>query len=274
MVIRKLNPLYGWKWLRDGWHIFLTNPSMWLAIMALSFFGSVFLMAVPVIGIVVFFMLWPVLLAGLLLGVKDLGEGKPLEMKHIFAGFKATPKPLAAIGGFTLLAALLTIWILTMGWGEEFEALLKLMASENSDIAAFKEASSNLVWPSLVGLLIFLPFLTAVWFAPALVLFNKLRPIEAMVLSFKASIRNMWPFLIYGLLYLLADMIVSYVLGIIVAIVTKLGGPAMGGTVATMLVFPVIFIFFVMLVGSIYTGYRDIFVSPEPDSATPDLVSD
>ena len=96
MMIRKLNPLYGWKWLRDGWHIFLTSPSLWIAIMALSFFGSAFLLAVPVIGILGFFMLWPVLLGGLLLGVKDLEAGKPLELKHLFAGFKTTPKPLYA----------------------------------------------------------------------------------------------------------------------------------------------------------------------------------
>ncbi|TCV88056.1 hypothetical protein EDC63_10413 [Sulfurirhabdus autotrophica] len=242
--------------------------------MALSFFGSLFLMAVPVIGIVAFFMLWPILQAGLLLGVKDLEEGKPLELKHLLAGFKSTPKPLVAIGGFSLLAAMITIWILTMGWGTEFDALLKLMASESSDVEAFKEASSNLIWPSIVGLLIFLPFTTAVWFAPALVIFDKVPPVAAMVLSFKASIRNMWPFLVYGMLYLLADLIVSYLLGIIIAIFSKLGGPAMGQTIATLLVFPVIFIFFVLLVGSIYSGYRDIFVSPEPESTTPDPVAD
>ncbi len=241
--------------------------------MALSLFGSAFLVAVPIIGLLAFFILWPVLLAGLLLGIQDMEAGKPLELRHLFAGFKAAPKQLAAIGGFSLLAALVIIWIITMGWRDEFEALVKLMAADNTDIAAFREASSNLVWPTLVGILIFLPFTTAVWFAPALVLFNKLSPIAAMVMSFKASIKNIWPFLIYGFLCLLADIIVSYILGVIVALVSNMGGPALGGTVATALVFPVIFVFCVLLVSAMYIGYRDIFTQPEPDSTTVEIVS-
>ena len=37
-----------------------------------------------------------------------------------------------------------------------------------------------------------------IWFAPLLVVFNGLPPLEAMKLSFAACLKNMLPFLVYG----------------------------------------------------------------------------
>jgi uncharacterized membrane protein len=77
----------------------------------------------------------------------------------------------------------------------------------------------------------------ALWFAPSLVVFNNLKPVDAMKASFLACLKNIVPFLLYG--------IVLIVLCFVAAIPLGLGFLVLG---------PV-------AIASIYTGYRDIFVA-------------
>jgi uncharacterized membrane protein len=42
----------------------------------------------------------------------------------------------------------------------------------------------------------------AVWFAPALVIFHDLAPLAAMKASFAVCLKNMLPFLVYGVILL------------------------------------------------------------------------
>ena len=77
----------------------------------------------------------------------------------------------------------------------------------------------------------------ALWFAPSLVVFNNLKPVEAMKVSFFGCLKNIVPFLLYG--------VVMMVLCVVAAIPVMLGYLVLG---------PVI-------IASIYTGYRDIFTA-------------
>jgi uncharacterized membrane protein len=85
----------------------------------------------------------------------------------------------------------------------------------------------------VIGL--FIPVTMAVWFAPALVALDNVEPVKALKWSFFACLKNMWPFLVYGLLML--------VLGIVASIPFFLGWLLLG---------PVI-------IASVYTSYRDLF---------------
>jgi uncharacterized membrane protein len=87
----------------------------------------------------------------------------------------------------------------------------------------------------LVGLLLGIPLIMSVWFAPALVALHDLTAFEAMKLSFRGCLRNFLPFLIYGL--------VSIVLAVLATLPIGLGW---------LLLVP-------SLVCSVYASYRDIF---------------
>ena len=89
----------------------------------------------------------------------------------------------------------------------------------------------------LVGLALALPVYMALWFAPSLIVFNNLKPVDAMKASFLACLKNIVPFLIYGVILL--------VLCFVAAIPFGLGFLVLG---------PV-------AIASIYTGYRDIFAA-------------
>ena len=60
----------------------------------------------------------------------------------------------------------------------------------------------------------------AYWFAPVLVGLNNLTAVQAMKLSFVACLRNMLPFLLYGLIFmlLLIVAIIPFGLGLLVAV--------------------------------------------------------
>jgi uncharacterized membrane protein len=88
---------------------------------------------------------------------------------------------------------------------------------------------------ALLFLAFSLPLVMAVWFAPALVVLRGAEPWAAMKLSFSGCMKNVVPFLLYGLI------------GIPLAIVASI--PLMLGW----------FIVGPVAIASVYTSYCDIF---------------
>jgi len=76
----------------------------------------------------------------------------------------------------------------------------------------------------------------AVWFAAPLVVFHDLGAVEAMKASFTGCLRNIVPFLVYG--------IAGLVLSVVATIPLGLGWLVLGPVVAA----------------SVYTSYRDIYL--------------
>jgi uncharacterized membrane protein len=54
----------------------------------------------------------------------------------------------------------------------------------------------------------------ALWFAPSLVIFRGTAPIDAMKVSFGACMRNIVPFLLYSLIYIVAAIVASIPFGL------------------------------------------------------------
>ena len=90
----------------------------------------------------------------------------------------------------------------------------------------------------LLATLLGIPLIMGYWFAPALVLFRGDEPFAAMKTSFTACLRNMPPFLVYGLL------------GIVFAIVASI--PFGLGW----------FVLLPVYAASMYASYKDIFGEP------------
>ena len=114
-------------------------------------------------------------------------------------------------------------------------AIFALMRSGTPDFAVMTAAMSSAMLAVLIGLALYIPLVMALWFAPALVIFNDMQPVPALKSSFNACLKNIIPFLIYG--------IALFVLSLIASIPLFLG---------FLVLIPVIFT-------SIYTGYKDIY---------------
>ena len=95
----------------------------------------------------------------------------------------------------------------------------------------------GMVLAILVMLALMIPVAMAVWFAPGLAALNERGAVEAMKESFTGCLKNIVPFLVYG--------VVLLGLSIVASIPLWLGWLVLGPVVAA----------------SIYTAYRDIFFS-------------
>jgi uncharacterized membrane protein len=220
----------GMDWITAGWRLFKAQPGMWILLVIVYFIFVIVVALVPVLGAVINMLIYPVIAAGMLLAARAVEEGKPLEIAYLFAGFKHNTGNLVMVGLLTLIgwiAIAIPIFMILGG-----SAIFAMVANPN---AAAASIGSSALLAALVAVGLSVPLYMALWFAPALVIFHNLAPVPAMKTSFFACLKNVVPFLIYG--------IVLLVLGIIATIPAGLGW---------LILVPVI-------IASIYMGYRDIF---------------
>jgi len=101
----------GWRWLVEGFGLFRKSPAMWMALtIALALLWVVSLI-IPVLGPMLFNLMSPVLFGGLMIGCRALENGEPLEVAHLFAGFKQQAAPLVTVGGVYLVGTVVVMGI-------------------------------------------------------------------------------------------------------------------------------------------------------------------
>jgi uncharacterized membrane protein len=221
----------GWDWIAAGWEMFKKQAGMWIALIVVAFVIFLVLAFIPVIGSIASIVLTPVIGGGIVLGCRAIEEGRPLEIGHLFAGFKEKLAPLATVGALYLAATLLILGVTVLIAGVGIFG----MASDSQG------ASVAGMFTMLIGLLVALalmvPVLMAVWFAPALVVFHDKGAVDALKESFSGCLRNIVPFLVYG--------VVGLVLAVLASIPLGLGWLILGPVLA----------------GSLYASYKDIYLT-------------
>jgi uncharacterized membrane protein len=223
---------HGWTWIAQGWDLFKRQPGLWIGISIVLFVILLVLAFIPLLGPLANAVLWPVLSAGLLLGCRALAEGGNLEFGHLFAGFRERFGTLVAVGAisFAISFAIGLLVAVVMGVG------MFTMFGGGPGPGATPEALMTMTLAMLVMFALLLPLMMALWFAPALVVFHERGPVEAMQESFVGCLKNIVPFLVYGL--------IGLVFAILASIPVGLGWLLLG---------PV-------LIGSLYASYRDIYL--------------
>jgi len=220
----------GWTWIADGFGLFTKAPGMWIALVIVLFVILLVLAFIPLLGAVATFLLMPLFLGGLMLGCRALQGDGELEFSHLFAGFKEHTANLIVLGAFAIGGTFIVMLpvIAIVGAGAFFGAM-------RGDAAGMVAIGGSFLLAWLVAMALSIPVYMALWFAPALVVLRGIAPVAAVKESFFGCLKNMVPFLIYG--------IVMLVLGIVAAIPLGLGWLVLG---------PV-------AVASIYVAYRDIY---------------
>lgn len=220
----------GIEWLKEGWQLFLKNPGMWIAIAVIVIVIFVVLGLIPLLGHLAANLITPIIAAGLLIGCRALAQGEELKIDHVFAGFKQNTGNLIVLGVLALVGGVLVaiVTFLIVGGG----AMSGAMLGNGRGVGM---AAGGLLLGMLVMLALMVPLMMALWFAPALVVFRNAAPVDALKLSFNACMKNMVPFLVYG--------VVMLVLTVVAAIPVGLG---------FILLLPV-------TAGSLYASYVDIF---------------
>jgi uncharacterized membrane protein len=220
----------GWAWITDGFDMFKKQPGMWIALVVVLLVIIFVLAFIPILGALATFLLMPVFTGGLMLACQAQQRGSPLEIGHLFAGFKTQTGNLFVLGAIALggwIVVMIPVFLI-VGAGAFFGA------SQGGAAGGITMGGSFLIaWLLAMALSILLYM--ALWFAPALVALRGVAPVEAIKQSFLGCLKNIVPFLIYG--------IIVMVLGIVAAIPLGLGWLVLGPT----------------LVASVYVAYRDIY---------------
>lgn len=227
-------------WIGGGWALFKQAPVAWVGALVVFLLLNLVLALVPAVGGLITTLIAPVLIGGFMSGAYGQDQkGIPFQISHLFAGFSVNTASLFAIGGLYLLgslvvgllvAAILIGPMMSAAGGMNPEAL-----DSQSAAMLLESMGPTAALAVLVALALILPLVMAYWFAPALVMLNGLDAFAAMKLSFSACVRNILPFLLYGL--------IGAVLMVIAMIPFFLG----------LLILSPVFI------ASMYVSYRDIF---------------
>ncbi len=221
----------GWDWFAAGWEMFKKQAGMWIALIVVAFVIFLVLAFIPIIGSIASIVLTPVIGGGIVLGCRAIEEGRPLEIGHLFAGFKEKLAPLATVGALYLAATLVIVGVTVLIAGAGIFGI-----ASGSQAATAAGVFAMLIGV-LVALALMVPVLMAVWFAPALVVFHDKGAVDALKESFAGCLRNIVPFLVYG--------VVGLVLGVLASIPLGLGWLVLGPVLA----------------GSLYASYKDIFLT-------------
>ena len=223
---------HGWTWIAGGWELFKRSPGIWVAIAIIAIVIFIAYYFMRAFGSILGILLTPVFTAGVVIGAKSLDEGRKLEIAHLFAGFTNRFGALIAVGAIYLALLLAIVVVSARVTGVSVSVMLG--ASPDLASATIGEIISILLaWLIALGLMV--PVFMAVWFAPPLAVFNELGAFDALKASFVGCLKNIVPFLIYGLILLGFAVLASIplCLGWLVL------GPVIGA--------------------SIYTSYRDIY---------------
>lgn len=229
----------GASWWGEAWRLFTPAVGVWLltalVVIVITLVGAL----IPAVGWLAIHVLSPVFMGGLMLGCRALDRGNPLTLGHLFAGFSQSTGPLVVLGliftGLMVLITLIVVGMMVAVFGVSIFEMLTGSIDASQTGVAFGSVVIAVLLGFLFLLLLLLPLVMAVWFAPALVMLGGLSPGAAMKASFNGCLRNCVPFLVYA--------VIGLPLAIVASIPFFLGWLVLGPvTVAT-----------------VYASYCDIF---------------
>jgi uncharacterized membrane protein len=230
---RSVPAAHGVEWLTTGWRLFRRQAGIWILLTLAFGLIVVALLFVPFIGSLAVTLSMPVFVGGVMRGCRKIESGDDLELADLFAGFRHNTGNLVLVGVIGLALSIVVVIPATF---------IVVFIFGTVSLGAIMAGNPAAMGPgALIGPLVFLALLVpvnmALWFAPVLVALHGESATRAIAQSFKACLRNIAAFLVYGAILI--------VLAIMATILAGLGW---------LVLIPV-------LVGSVYAAYRDIFLT-------------
>jgi len=246
------NAAHGVSWLRQAFAMLWAHRVRWLLLLLTYYTLLLAIRAIPYLGPFVAPMLKPVLAVGFLAAAWSQERGELPAIRHLFAGFRANLRALLVLGIVFVVG--MTLAVLATSLVDDGRLLEVVSGTATLDEAVVADA--NVEAAMLFGALCALPVLLALWFAPALVVFQDCDVPRALATSLRAATANWRPIAMYALLlFLYVGVLPTFVAAIIAALVPE--------DVAYMVAAVVLLPYLALLVATVhvsdYVSYRDIF---------------
>ena len=208
MEPQRLKAGQGWQWIKQGYTLFIKAPLLWIVLLFICVMAAMGISRIPVVGEPLVSLLMPVILVGLMVGCRALMQDEELELAHLFSGFKQHTSPLVTLGGISLVGQYLILGMMMMVGGATLVGIL-MSGQPDTDPNVLMEAIAGASAAVLLGIVLFTLLMMAMQFAPMLVFFNNVPPVQAMKLSLRAFLRNVVPMLVYGITFLFLAVLAS-----------------------------------------------------------------
>ncbi len=264
--------------------MFTPRIGTWFGIVIVYIVISLLLSRVPYIGGVAQWLLTPVFVGGIMLGCNSLRQGESLRLAHLFDGFTGPHFiPLLMVGVFNMLLTLVAVCVglVVIAGGIGLSGLMNLGSLAADPWQMWRGLGLMSFMLFAVVLAVVAVIAMANWFAPALIVLQEARAMDAMRSSFRACMRNWAPFLVYGAIGIaiaIGAMCVFAALAGVIGIgalmamfdgngnwgsmIFGLAALVVGYVALTVVIAPVIF-------GSTYAGYRDTLAVEKPRPSNP-----
>ena len=247
----RVRPFRGWQWLVASHSLFARSRMYWVQLILAYWAITVLLSLVPYVGVAAATLLKPVFAVGFLAAAWSQERAEPPRLARLFDGFRSNILallPLGAVYGGGIAAALALS--ATMDGG----ALMRLVLFGDQGESATVMSAPGIQSAMLLAALAALPTLLALWFAPALIVFQDQPTLRALGLSVRAALANIGAILVYWLAVAFFWLVVP---GIIVGIGALFGrnGVLIGVALATPITLGIVAVIHV----ADYVIYRDLF---------------
>jgi hypothetical protein len=202
----------GISWWGEAWALFTRNVGMWIVLGLIVIVSLIVLSVIPLIGSLAMPVLVPLVVGGSMSAARKAEAGATLQPADFFSVLRTKAQPLLVLGVLLLLATLLIGLVMgALGFGG---AMGMMMSDGEPSAGAVAAAMSAGMVAMLAGLVLGFVAAMAFWFAPALVVFRDVPPVDALKAGFAATLKNIVPFLLYAVIYLAAATLASILFGL------------------------------------------------------------
>ena len=262
---------HGTRWLGHSYAMFAKARPQWVMLLLAYYVVLVVADLVPLVGGFLAFILKPVLAVGFLAAAWTQERGEKPALPLLFRGFRSNLLALALLGIVFVIGMNAAMRATTLVDGGKLFALISNTVPQDVDQdTAAQRLSETLGDPRvqlgmIVGALCAIPTLFALWWAPALVVFQDASATTALARSFRAAVANWRPILRYAFAIFVFGGLLPTIVGTLIAVLLPAPfGPALA--LALMLLYSVFFVATLHI--SDYVSYRDVFHAEEPLQVT------
>ncbi len=203
----------GVDWWSEAWALFVKEAGMWIVLAILMIIIFTVVGIIPILGGLVMAVAFPVFMASWVITARKVEQGGAIELGDLFSAFRGDKvQPLLIVGALLLVFGVAIVAVAgLLGIGAIFGVAAG--GADRSLGAALAALSAGLLAIIAITLISFVAGM-ALWFAPALVVFRGTAPVDAMKVSFGACLRNIVPFVLYSLIYIVAAIVASIPFGL------------------------------------------------------------
>jgi hypothetical protein len=241
----------GVTWLREGMRLFGRQPIGLPAMVVIYLMMLIAPALLPLIGIAISGVLAPFASVGLLTACRDVSQGRMPTPAAFAQPFRPAPAR-AQLLQLGIVNAILLLLVAT---------LATVLVPEPAGGEAPQSFEDVPLASMLVQLLLYLPVMALMWFAPVLAGWHAISPAKAMFGSVVACWRNLGAMLIFGV------AATAFTLGVSLVAVMLLTSLITSRELLSMLVAPLALVLMTIVQASLYPMYRAVFADNAPQEA-------